>query len=148
MKWLHALYFVFSLPVYAKRISKSLVKAQKLYLWDHSVLKEEGQRFENFVALHLLKSVQLWTDLGYGNFELWYIRARDGKEVDFLITKDELPVVTIEAKTKPEWSSSLRQHSQALGVKQALILVREHGVDIRKPEVRMLSASKFLGALV
>lgn len=148
VKWLHALYYVFSLPVYSKHISKSLLKARKLYLWDYSPLKEEGQRFENLVALHLLKSVQFWTDLGYGDYELWYVRNREGKEVDFLITKDDAPLVTIEAKVSAEWPSSLKQHSEALGVKQALILVREHGIDIRKPNVRMVSASKYLGALV
>jgi len=148
MKWLHALYFVFSIPVYSNRINKSLVKAKKVYLWDISPIQEPGKKFENMIALHLLKSVQFWSDLGYGDYDLWYLRDREGREVDFLITRNNKPLITIEAKLSPEWPSSLRYFSENLGVTQALILVREPGIDVRKPNVRLVSASKYLGALV
>lgn len=148
MKWLHALYFAFSIPVYSHRINKSLLKAQKVYLWDYAPLQDEGKRFENLIALALLKTVQYWTDLGYGDYGLWYLRDREGREVDFLITKNEKPLVAIEAKSAPEWPSSLKHHATNLGLKQAVILVREHGIDIRKPGVRMVSASKYLPGLV
>lgn len=148
MKWLHALYIVFSLPVYSKGISKSLQKARKIYLWDYSQLEDEGKRFENLVALHLLKSCEYWTDLGYGKFDLWYLRDREKREVDFLITENNKPKVVIEAKLTPEWPSSLKHMAESIKAPSAIILTREHGVDIRKPQVRQISASKYLSGLV
>ena len=41
-------------------------------------------RFENFIACHLLKSIHLWEDLGIGKHDLYFIRNKDQKEVDFL----------------------------------------------------------------
>ncbi|MEM7055781.1 MAG: DUF4143 domain-containing protein, partial [Bacteroidota bacterium] len=55
-------------------------------------------RFENFVASHLLKACHFWTDIGLGQYNLFFLRTKDRKEVDFLITKDEIPWILVEAK--------------------------------------------------
>jgi len=55
MDVLERLYFVFRLRPYAKRQASSLRKMPKAYLWDSSLVPEKGPRFENLLALHLLK---------------------------------------------------------------------------------------------
>ena len=48
-------------------------------------------RLRTFVACHLLKAVEGWTDLGFGQFELRYVRDKLKREVDFLVLRDRRP---------------------------------------------------------
>jgi hypothetical protein len=54
---------------------------------------------ETFIACHLLKAVEGWTDLGFGDFELRYLRDKQKREVDFLVVRDRRPWFLVEAKT-------------------------------------------------
>lgn len=81
-----------------RNLSRSLRKEPKWYLRDWSDVRDEGKRAETFVACHLLKAVEGWTDLGLGNFELRYIRDKDKREVDFVVIRDEEPWFLIEVK--------------------------------------------------
>ena len=67
------------------------MKEPKLYLWDWSLVKNNGTKVENFVASHLFKAVDFWNNLGFGKFRLYFARDKDGWEVDFLVTKDLQP---------------------------------------------------------
>jgi len=40
----------------------------------------------------------LWHDRGIADFDLMYVRTRDGRETDFLIMRDRQPWCLIEAK--------------------------------------------------
>ena len=62
---LESLYFCFVVRPWSRNVAKSLIKEPKIYLYDWSTLGDEGFRSENLVAVHLLKAVQLWTDLGF-----------------------------------------------------------------------------------
>ena len=42
--------------------------------------------------------VTLWTDAGHGKADLFFVKTRDGKETDFLITKEGKPWILFEAK--------------------------------------------------
>lgn len=110
-RWMNALeylYYCFFVPPWSNNIPRSLIKEPKIYLWDWSLVTDTGQRFENFVASHLLKAVQYWTDRGDGMFRLYFIRDKEQKEVDFLITKNEKPWILVEAKeTDTRLSKSL-----------------------------------------
>jgi len=100
-KWLQLLesfYYCFTIRPYFKNISKSLIKDPKIYLNDWSVIEDPGARFENLIASHLLKSTQLWNETGRGQYELFYIRTKDQREVDFLVTKKSEPWILIETK--------------------------------------------------
>ena len=59
-----------------------------------------SKRFENYVALELKSMTARWNEQGIGLYELFFIRTRDGKETDFLITKDRNPWCLFEVKTK------------------------------------------------
>ncbi|MCI5221945.1 MAG: hypothetical protein D3924_04570 [Candidatus Electrothrix sp. AR4] len=64
---------------YHSNISRSLRKEPKYYLWDWAMVADQGGRYENMVAGHLLKAVHLWPNLGPGKFELFFLRTRDSK---------------------------------------------------------------------
>lgn len=100
-RWLsvfESLYFCFTLQPWSKNISRSLLKEPKIYLWDWSQVKDKGQRAENFIASHLLKAIHFWNDSGLGDFGLYFLRTKDQKEVDFLVTKDSDPWLLVEVK--------------------------------------------------
>lgn len=144
---LERLYVVFSLKPYSKKLHRSVHKERKLYLWDWSQVKDEGARFENFVASHLRKAVHLWRDLGMGNFDLWILRDRDRREVDFCITQDHQPWLLVETKlaeTIP--SETLIYFSKRLNV-PALQLIKTPDVDKHEGGVRVLSANRWLAKL-
>lgn len=65
-----------------------------------TLIKEEGPRFENLVACHLLKWVHFQEDCFGRELELRYFRDVDLREVDFVITENGLPLFLIEAKTE------------------------------------------------
>jgi hypothetical protein len=99
--WLEALerlYYLFKIRPYAGRLSRTLRREEKAYLFDFSVIENPGSRFENLVALHLRKLCDAWTDWGYGDFALHYVRDREKREVDFLITENRRPHSLVEAK--------------------------------------------------
>src|SRR5690606_34386201 len=96
LELLDRIYFTFRLSPYTKKVSRSILKEKKLYLWDWTTIESPAARFENMVALQLLKSVHLWSDLRYGEFELHYLKNKDQKEIDFLITNRKKPIVAIE----------------------------------------------------
>jgi uncharacterized protein len=97
---LQSFYFCFEVRPWFRNVAKSLRKQPKLYLWDWSLAPAEGgARYENLIASHLLKSVHWWTDRGLGNFDLYFLRDKTGREVDFLVVKDNTPWFLVEVKS-------------------------------------------------
>lgn len=98
LKYLKELFFFFEIKPWAKSVPRSLKKEGKIYLYDWTEIDNDGVRFENFVACHLLKACHYWTDTGEGDFELYYLRNKEKQEIDFLIVKDKKPWLCLEAK--------------------------------------------------
>lgn len=95
-----------------RNVSSALRKEPKWYVRDWSAIDDAGKRFETFVACHLHKAVQGWTDLGLGDFELWYLRDKQQREVDFLVVRDGAPWFLVEAKHRDTRLSSALDHFQ------------------------------------
>lgn len=101
-RWINVLesfYYCFTIRPWSKNVSRSLLKEPKIYLWDWSVLPNISAKIENFVACHLLKAVHFWTDMGFGKYELYFLRDKDQHEVDFLIVANRKPWMMVEVKT-------------------------------------------------
>ncbi len=98
IKTLQAFFYCFTLQPWSKNVPRSLLKEPKIYLWDWTGVVDEGERFENLVACHLLKAVHLWTDRGLGDYGLWFIRDKEKREVDFLVTRNKEPWFLVEVK--------------------------------------------------
>lgn len=92
----------FLLRPWYRNVSRSLRKEPKWVLRDWSGVSDGGKRAETFVGCHLLKAVQTWTDLGHGDFELHYLRDREKREVDFLVSRDRKPWILVEVKLSDE----------------------------------------------
>lgn len=79
-------------------VAKALWKEPKCFLRDWRGLADDGARAETLVACHLLKAVEGWTDPGFGDFELRYLRDKRKREVDFVAVKDHRPWFLVEVK--------------------------------------------------
>jgi len=79
--WLRALQFVyviFLVPPYHLKLSASIKKEKKLYFFDWSRISDESAGFENYVAVELKTMIEFWNDSGIGDFELFYVKQRNG----------------------------------------------------------------------
>lgn len=92
-------YYCFTIKPWFKNVSRSLRKQPKVYMWDWSSIDDPGARAENLVASHLLKAVHFWTDMGLGEYELFFLRDKNKREVDFLVAKNKEPWFLVEVKS-------------------------------------------------
>jgi predicted AAA+ superfamily ATPase len=102
---LESVYYCYTILPYGTHRIKATKKARKLYLWDWSEIENEGARFENMVAGHLLKYCHFIEDTKGDRMDLRYVRDNAGKEVDFVILKNKKPLFAIECKLKPSQNS-------------------------------------------
>ena len=121
----------------------------KAYLWDWSLVPSPAGRFENLVASHLLKFVHYLQDVEGHDVDLFYLRDRDGREVDFLVTAGDRPWFAVEAKlTETTIAPSLRYFQQRLKIPFTYQAVLEARRDVVDAGVRCLPAADLLAALV
>ena len=113
---LASLYFCFTVKPWHQNVARALRKEPKYYLWDWSQVDDPGARAENMVASALLKAVNWWTETGEGSFDLHFIRDKQKREVDFLVTRDQQPWFLIEVKkgSKTGLSNSLGYFQQQI----------------------------------
>ena len=150
--WLTSLYVVHVVPPYTKSLARALRKQPKVYLWDWSEVEEPGARFENLVAGHLRKACDAWTDTGKGSFDLYYVRDKEKREVDFLVTSDRKPWMLVECKlSDTTLAPTLPYFARALRPRLALQVVATKGVhrsfDAGEPRGYVISADRFLPLL-
>jgi len=149
MEVLETFYYHFRIYPFHHLKIRSLKKEPKLYLWDWSGINEKGARFENLVASHLLKMCHfLFDNQGY-KAQLNYLRDVDGREVDFLISIDNKPWLAVEVKTgSTSVAKNLHYYGARLKIPYIYQVVDIAGIDIIKDLVRVISADKFLSALM
>ena len=95
---LESFYYCFRIYPWTKNIPRSLLKEPKIYLYDWSNIEDKGARFENLIAVHLLKYITYLSESGKGNYSLNYIRTKEKKEVDFVVSKDNKIWFLLEVK--------------------------------------------------
>ena len=118
---LQQLSYCFTLRPWTKNISRSIAKEPKVYLGDWSGIADVGKRNENFIACSLLKAVEGWNDTGLGNYALHFIRTKEKREVDFVITADGSPWLLVEVKTsETTLSPQLEYFQKMIGAPHAL----------------------------
>lgn len=107
------LHYGFLVRPWYTNVTKALRKEPKWFLRDWSGIDDAGARAETLVACHLLKAVEGWTDLGFGQFELRYLRDKLKREVDFLVVRDRKPWFLVEVKASDPTLSASLGHFQA-----------------------------------
>lgn len=110
---LAALHHGFLVRPWFRNVAKALRKEPKWFLRDWSAVDDPGQRAETFVACQLLKAVETWTDLGFGDYELRYLRDKSRREVDFVVIRDGVPWFLVEVKLGDTSLSPHLSHFQA-----------------------------------
>ncbi len=149
MNVLESFYYHYRIYPYTSRNIRSLKKEPKLYLWDWSEVKDEGMRFENCVASHLLKLVHFLEDHGGYKAELRYLRDRDKREVDFLVVVDGKPWFACEAKlSETQISPHLRYFNERIKIPFCYQVNRDGTTDYQDGNIRVLPASKFFSGLI
>ena len=146
LKRLEDFFLAFRLTPYSKNIKRSLLKAAKWYLFDWTRLEDPSNRFENYLAVSLLTKLSLWNDLTGDSYQLQYVRDKDKKETDFLITRHDKPWLLIEAKLS---DGSIAPHhivhSQSLNnIPFVQMCLQDNVAMQQKKNIFRVSASKFL----
>ena len=126
--WLEVLermYLVFIVRPLVTKVARSLQKPPKVYFFDNmDVDGDDGARFENLVATHLLKRCHFLQDREGIAAGLHYIRDREGREVDFAVTHNRIIAELIEVKwADNNVSKSLRYYAERLSPPQASQIV-------------------------
>lgn len=145
---LQRLYFIYLVRPFSGKLPRALRKEPKIYLWDWSEIGEEGARFENLLASHLLKWAHFTQDWGLPPLELHYLRDREKREVDFLLTLNRKPWVLLEAKLSSEKPSpALTYFAERLQAPHKIQVV----LNLDRPglagDVHVIDAANFLQAL-
>jgi len=122
---LQQMYLVFSIKPYTKNLPRAILKPAKVYFYDNGdVIGDQGAIFENLVATGLLKRIQFLQDRDGYNYELRYIRDKEGREVDFVILKDNSVEELIEVKyADDELSSHLKYYATKIKAKKITQIV-------------------------
>jgi predicted AAA+ superfamily ATPase len=149
--WLEALqrlYYLFELRPYAGKLARTLRREAKIYLYDYTRIEDEGHRFENVVALHMRKLIDAWNDRGDGDFALWYVRDKERREVDFLITDGRKPWLLAETKlTDGHVSPALRHYRKQFSVPHAVQIVRRGVASHTVDGIAVVNASDLLARM-
>ncbi len=146
---LQALFIVFVVRPWHRNIARATLQAPKVYFYDTGlVLGDEGLRFENLVACHLLKNVQWQQDTRGAAVNLHYIRTKDDAEVDFCLSRDDNLTHLLECKlsdAKPH--RALARFAGQWPQAQATQLLRECKAEADFGRLQVRDAAQWLAAL-
>ncbi len=153
-KWIEMLermYVIFTVRPYTRNIARAIQKPPKIYFFDTGDVEgDEGARFENLVATHLLKKIHYLNDREGERYELQYIRDKEKREVDFIITRSH----GIEALIEVKWSDSspsrsLIHFAEKLAPSQTIQLVGtlEEGFTKNRLQIQSPFTSPWLNEL-
>ncbi|HET7291226.1 MAG TPA: ATP-binding protein [Vicinamibacteria bacterium] len=146
---LERLYHVVRVRPWRSPRVRSLRRMPKAYLTDWTLVAAAGPRFENLVALHLLKFCHYLEDREGHAVALHYLRDRAGREVDFLVTLARTPWFAVEAKlSETAIDPSLRYFRDRLRLPFCYQVVLEGRRDFVEDGIRCLPAGSFLAALI
>ena len=151
--WLDALERLFAIfrpsPFDAPRI-RAVKQERKHYHFDWSVVRDEGERFENLVACHLLKWVHFEQDVRGRDLELRFFRDVDRREVDFVVTEDRQPILFVECKLADrDINRGLRYLKARFPAAKAVQIALSGQRDFVTPShIRVMPAASFLRSLI
>ncbi len=150
---LEALFIVFTVRPWGHNIARATLQQPKVYFYDTGLVQgDEGIRFENLVACHLLKHAQWLTDTTGKAVGLHYIRTKDDAEVDFTLSDSSAaqPTLThlIECKTADtSLHRALKRFADAHPQATSVQLVRDARYAQEKSGIAIEPAGAWLAEL-
>jgi predicted AAA+ superfamily ATPase len=147
---LERLYGIFRISPYGPSKARAVKKEQKAYFYNWTVIEDLSIRFENLVAVHLLKYANFIEDTQGYRTELRFFRDRDSREVDFVLLQDKKVILMVECKLSDrEISPSLRylkqHHPEAAAWQISLQGTKDY---LSKDGIRAAPASELLRDLI
>ena len=104
--------------------------------------------FENLVATHLLKCMHYLEDSHGEQWGLYTLRDKEGREVDFVLTKNHKVHALVEVKwADREISRPLQHYAEKLQPKHALQIVGQLKSPYAKGRCRVLTLEHALQVL-
>jgi len=144
-RWLASLermYLLFTVLPLTKGVPRAIQKPRKVYFFDNAdVVGDQGARFENLVATHLLKYCHFREDRDGYKYELRYVRDKEGREVDFAIVKDGVVTELYECKwSETDFDPALRYYAERLEPQRATQIVATARVPFKQGRLERQSA--------
>ena len=152
-RWLTILenmYVIFRVSPFHKNIARSILKSPKFYFYDTGqVIGDPGAKLENLVACALLKEINYLADCYGQEKHLYYLRNKEGREVDFCITNNGDPALMVEVKWRDEnVSPNFKIFKKSFPGVKMLQIVKELKKEKTFPDgIEIRSAHKWLSRL-
>ncbi len=147
---LEALYIVFVVRPWHSNIARATLQAPKVYFYDTGLVQgDEGVRFENLVATHLLKHTQYQYDVQGKEVDLHYIRTKDDAEVDFALSEGAALTHLVECKlrdSKPH--KALQRFAKQFPKARAVQLLRDAQHTFAAGSIALERADEWLAQLL
>lgn len=146
---LEALYIIFRVTPYSKNIARSILKEPKIYFFDIGLVQgDDGAKFENLIAVSLLKHVYGKIDLLAEEYHLHYLRTKEGQEIDFALILNDQIIQMIEVKlSNSEISKSLKSFSEKYQT-PAIQIVKNLRHSHKVGNIDILNAEEYLSQLI
>lgn len=146
---LESLCIIFSIRPFHANLARALLREPKIYFYDSGYVRgEEGLRLENTCAVCLLKHVQYLQDTMGQDVALHYIRTKDGKEIDFALSREGKLTHMIEVKLSEDTPSPpLRFFSRKLPDATSVQLVQNLRQEQHQGGISILPAGNWLAQL-
>lgn len=146
---LESLFIVFKVTPFSTSIARSVKKEPKIYFFDTALVNgDDGKRFENIVALSLLKHVYARVDQRGQPCELHYLRTKDKKEVDFCVACNNMPELMIEVKlSKTDIGKGLTYFNTRYGI-PGILLVKHLKREKKAGSIDIRRGNEFLSSLM
>lgn len=149
---LENLFIIFKVTPWHRNIARALLKEPKYYFYDNGqVLGDNGKKLENVVACALLEAAHRREDLFGEKVGIHYLRTKEGRELDFLVTLSSTPKLLVEVKWADDLISPQFPWFSRFFSDQHLKQVQVVGQLRQKREIRggprVVSASSWLAGL-
>jgi len=145
---LDALFVTFRITPFSKNIARSVLKEPKVYFYDTGLVDTDiGGKYENLMAISLLKHTLYEQDCAGKDLVLHYIRTKEKEEIDFCLVEDNVIQQFIEAKTSDSSISKTLTKFHRLHEKPAIQVNLELKRERQLNSLQLRKATAFLGNL-
>ncbi|MBI4656222.1 MAG: ATP-binding protein [Elusimicrobia bacterium] len=146
--WLVAfekMFAIFRISPFGTNIIRAVKKERKHYHFDWTLIDDRGLRFENMVALHLIKWAAFEQDSKGSEIEIRYFRDVEGREIDFVVLENSRPLKFIECKwSDTDISGNLKYMKKKFPKAEYYQIYAEGKKEYIKNGIHLIPAFKFL----
>ncbi|KKR79729.1 MAG: hypothetical protein UU24_C0003G0019 [Candidatus Nomurabacteria bacterium GW2011_GWA2_40_9] len=146
---LESLYIIFLIKPYTKKVHRSILKEPKVYFYNTGFVQgDEGVKFENMIAVSLLKHAHAQTDETGKVTILATLRNKQKNEVDFVLVENEEVKEMVEVKlSESKLSEGLKYFNSKYGWKGYQV-VRDLRYALEPiPNMQIVKAEEYLKTL-